>query len=800
MSILQSRLSGGSGAPDVETSSAIEPALPQAVGYVVVVVVGFFIAFVMVLATYVLKKTAGEDNRKTEMFMTANRSVRTGLTTSAVVSSWLWSTAMLGSTLVGYNFGVAGPFWFAAGSAIAALTGMHIIAATFLLPAGVVLYTFVGGIKATFLTDYFHTFVIAVVICFFTIKTFTTPEITSIGHMWELIATAGALHPVQGNQDGSYLTMTSKGAILFGIIHILANFGLVIMDTGFFVKAFSAAPQAVVPAYIAGGIAYFAIPWCLGTLMSFSALSLEGTPRFPTFPRRMTSTEVSNGLVLPYAAIAIAGKGGAVAVLLIVFMAVTSTISAQVISVSSIISFDIYRQYVNKNATDADVIRWSHIGVVFFGLFSACFSTALHYGNVDLGWTLYMLGVLTCPGIFPTVFTILWKKQSRTAAIVSPLLGLATGIAVWLGTAHALTGAISVASTGETLPCVYGTVASALSPGLYSVIISYARPDNYDWAEFRKEKLALDGDTNAAVGSTSASRDEEEAGRRASYEVSKAKFKYWGKIAAIWSLATFFGHWVLWPLPIYASKYVFSKNFFSAWVVVSIIWVWGTMFVVGFYPIIDGRKQILQVWRGRRNHKVDGNQHNNGNRDNNPNNVGNWIWGGGNSNGNSGRWNGSGNDWNHHRNNNYTRRGNEHGNDSGNHKHGGNDNRYNSFSTRPPWADYILTLLRQEAFNPETLRDLVSATTYMLELAWLKRQITGMTERAIVREFQIPLLDCVRLQEMSRKIIDISLMPDIDGDIPMSGVDGYPLLSGQNALGPIALGHEAIGRIIGLGV
>ena len=98
-----------------DASSVVEPALPQAVGYVVVVVIGFIIAFVMVLATYVLKKTAGEDNRKTEMFMTANRSVRTGLAASAVISSWLWSTAMLGSALVGYNFGVAGPFWFAAG-------------------------------------------------------------------------------------------------------------------------------------------------------------------------------------------------------------------------------------------------------------------------------------------------------------------------------------------------------------------------------------------------------------------------------------------------------------------------------------------------------------------------------------------------------------------------------------------------------------------------------------------------------------------------------------------------------------
>lgn len=77
-------------------------------------------------------------------------------------------------------------------------------------------------------------------------------------------------------------------AILFAIIHLLSNFGLVIMDTGFFTKAFSASPAAVVPGYIVGGIAYFAIPWCLGTIMSLTAVSLETiSPRFPTYPNRM---------------------------------------------------------------------------------------------------------------------------------------------------------------------------------------------------------------------------------------------------------------------------------------------------------------------------------------------------------------------------------------------------------------------------------------------------------------------------------------------------------------------------------
>ncbi|KAF2122068.1 Sodium:solute symporter family-domain-containing protein [Lophiotrema nucula] len=638
----------------------VQPPLSQAVGYVVVVVIGLVIAFIMVFLTKLLKRTVGEDNKKTEMFMTANRTVRTGLTASAVVSSWLWSTAMLGSSLVGYVNGVSGPFWFAAGcspmivffavlgisckrkipeahtlleivrirygtaahivymflclvnnliavanmllgasAAISAMTGMHIIATTFLLPVGVALYTFVGGIKATFLTDYMHTFTIVIILCYFSVKAFTVEEVGSLSNLYDLVQAAGLRNPVSGNEKGSYLTMTSKGGILFGILHICANFGLVIMDTSFFIKAFSASPKAVVPGYVIGGIAYFAIPWAMGTLASSVVLGLENNPIFPTYPRRMTSSEVSSGLVLPYFAMTIAGKSGAAGILLITFMAVTSTLSAQVIAVSSIISFDIYRTYFKRTASDEDVIRWSHYGVIFFALFASAFSTMLHYVGVDLGWTLYMLGVLTCPGIFPTAFTILWKRQSKAAAIVAPLLGMATGIATWLGSAYALEGEISVASTGAIVPCVWGTVISAASPLVYSPVITLFKPENFDWADFRNEKLAFEVSDTASITSRRAS-----SVARADIEIQiqdpdqQIQLKRWGKIATYWALATFLGHWVLWPLPMYASKYIFGKGFYAAWLVIAIIWLWGTLFVVGFYPIIDGWRQIWDVWLG----------------------------------------------------------------------------------------------------------------------------------------------------------------------------------------------------------
>jgi hypothetical protein len=56
----------------------------------------------------------------------------------------------------------------------------------------------------------------------------------------------------------------------------------------------------------------------------------------------------------------------------------------------------------------------------------------------------------------------------------------------------------------------------------------------------------------------------------------------------------------------YGSGYIFGKTFFAAWVVIAIIWVWGTMFVAGFFPIIDGWAQLKSVYKGLKTSKQAG--------------------------------------------------------------------------------------------------------------------------------------------------------------------------------------------------
>lgn len=78
-------------------------------------------------------------------------------------------------------------------------------AACMLLPVGVIMYTSVGGIKATFLMDYTHSCILFIVIIIFTMNVYAVnPKIGSIDKMFDLLTTAGQLQPEPNNAKGMY--------------------------------------------------------------------------------------------------------------------------------------------------------------------------------------------------------------------------------------------------------------------------------------------------------------------------------------------------------------------------------------------------------------------------------------------------------------------------------------------------------------------------------------------------------------------------------------------------------------------
>jgi Na+/proline symporter len=193
----------------------------------------------------------------------------------------------------------------------------------------------------------------------------------------------------------------------------------------------------------------------LGSVIGLSARALEKTPGFPTYPDGFTTEQVSSGFIMPYTIHGVLGTSGSAGMLLLLFMAVTSTVSSSLIAVSSIISFDGYRTYLNPRATDRQIVTVSHLGVVGHGILITSVTLAMNYGGVNVTWLSYAMQIVTVPGIFPTLLTLLWSRQSKLAAIVSPIVGMATGITVWLVTVRAVSKDINVTTTAAQAPSTY---------------------------------------------------------------------------------------------------------------------------------------------------------------------------------------------------------------------------------------------------------------------------------------------------------------------------------------------------------
>jgi len=91
--------------------------LPESYGYFIVLGIGALMALVVTFLIKAETKWLGT-RQSLEWFSTAGRNVKTGLIASSVVSAWTWAATLLQSSTVAYQYGIGGPFWYAAGASI----------------------------------------------------------------------------------------------------------------------------------------------------------------------------------------------------------------------------------------------------------------------------------------------------------------------------------------------------------------------------------------------------------------------------------------------------------------------------------------------------------------------------------------------------------------------------------------------------------------------------------------------------------------------------------------------------------
>merc|ERR1719262_1947660 len=147
----------------------------------------------------------------------------------------------------------------------------------------------------------------------------------------------------------SFVTMGSTIGLIFGITNIVGNFGTVFVDQSYWQSAVAAKPKSAVLGFLIGGMVWFAVPFCMATTNGLAGRALTTHPDIDgKFGAYYIDAGASSAGLTPARVLShILGPGGAFILLLQLFMAITSTGSAEIIAVSSILTYDIYYEYIN---------------------------------------------------------------------------------------------------------------------------------------------------------------------------------------------------------------------------------------------------------------------------------------------------------------------------------------------------------------------------------------------------------------------------------------------------------------------
>lgn len=255
------------------------------------------------------------------------------------------------------------------------------------------------------------------------------------------------------------------------------------------------------------------------------------------------------------------------------------------------------RTYFKPDASGEALIFMAHSCVIGFGVFMAGFSTGLFYIGISMGYLYLLMGVIVSSAVIPATLTLLWKRQNAIAATATPVLGLICSLTAWLVTAKKEGGGLSVPSTGANNPMLAGNVVALLSPLIFVPALTYGfGADNYDYESMKSICRGEDSgmaaeallDLELVPGAITWSEAERE---------EQSKLLRDSKIAKATTVGMALALLVLWPMPLYGTGYIFSKPFFTGWVVVGIIWLFFSLCCVSLFPLWEGRYSMARIFK-----------------------------------------------------------------------------------------------------------------------------------------------------------------------------------------------------------
>jgi SSS family transporter len=662
----------------------MEPNLPQGAGYAVIIGLGLFFAVLMNVVTWIQNKYTKTHSDNVDEFTASSRNVPFGLICCGIVSSWTWSLTLLQSATQSYNLGINGSYYYAIGglaqvgvfsiiaakvkananlvttfpemgyfrygtpghlaflwcafvcnsvvsacillggsSVVSAVSGVNYYASIWLISFVCAIYVFFGGLRATFIADAVHTFILLIFILIFAFVVYAgdSSKIGSPGKMVELLTEVAKIYPIEGNYQGSYLTFRSKNGAIFAVQSVITGFGLVNCDQAYWSRAIASKDKSISSSYFTAACCWFIIPCTMGLTLGLGARALSMYPNFPV----LSPEEVSSGLAAVAAAQYLMGKAGSTLILLMVFLSVTSSFSGELIASSTLISYDVYKKYIKPSARPHEVVNSARVGVFLWFLYASALASIFHAIGISMGWLFNFLGVSTASGVFPIALSFLWKDLNTFGAVGGSIGGMLLALVVWLVTCKGLEGQITVSALSTTYVSFAGNAAAIVLGGVIAIVSGLIKPAKFDFNLTRNRTILVEhleiaqgkkqpaqsshlndfqGDEKPELNSKDQFQEEDveldsttdaddglPQGHDLDFRLLDAQYKKY-TIATMVLLSVFL---FIIPIPLSAAPYIFSTGFLTLVCVIMYIWLFGSFAFVIVYPLVESRRAIWDI-------------------------------------------------------------------------------------------------------------------------------------------------------------------------------------------------------------
>lgn len=596
----------------------IQYALPhQSVYYIIAIFGIIFLLFSLLWWKNILKVSY---NNTAEWFLSAGRNMKGGIVTASIVSTWTWAATIMVSSKMGYDYGISGPYWYAAGAtiplllfgivaiymkklapqlhtfpefalyrydkkthwimiiigllactivttmvilggalALNVLTGINVKIAVLVIPLAFCFYSSITGLKGSIITDYIQIAIILIVCLGLSVYLYYKYGDFGMYQMLDNIHNREKL-----------ITITSFSGIMFGIVNTVGNFGTVFLDQTYWQRAIAVNYKFAGSCFFTAGLVWFAIPLCIATALGVGGLAL--------------GIHVDDSTAIaPLTAYHVSGDIGGIAFLVMLFMAIVSTGNAESVAVASIIANDIYRLNIKPQATDRQILKVSRFTTCLFGIIAGILSFLIYSIGVQVYFLYLAMGIFLSAGVFPIVLGIVWKRVSSFGAFWGTLLGFMSGIVTWVIMALYQNEGSLFEAMGKMLPMACANCTVVLVSGIICMIDGY-------WLN----KIQFDFSVTQHMISSFLKKQEikdmkgfQAVKKGAYFENISIYFKTEKRKIISLAVYTSLIIEVFFPVGLYFSGFTFLKGFLSYWIIGTLVWL---MFSAGYtilIPIID---------------------------------------------------------------------------------------------------------------------------------------------------------------------------------------------------------------------